>query len=113
MERVYAHLSKNGCRKSGLLADPELTVTLLYVFQNIPCQPVTPAVSQDTTESDKSASYLDILLNIDSNGRLTTSLYDKRNDFDFEIVNFPFLCSNIPLSPAYGVDLIRKSMFYV
>jgi hypothetical protein len=30
MERVYAHLSKNGCRKSGLLADPELTVTLLY-----------------------------------------------------------------------------------
>jgi hypothetical protein len=32
MERVYAHLSKNGCRKSGLLADPELTVTLFYVF---------------------------------------------------------------------------------
>ena len=65
---------------------------------------------KDTTESDKSASYLDILLNIDSNGRLTTSLYDKRDDFDFAIVNFPFLCSNIPLSPAYGVyisQLIR------
>jgi hypothetical protein len=29
---------------------------------------------KDTTESDKSASYLDILLNTDSNGRLTTSL---------------------------------------
>jgi hypothetical protein len=45
-----------------------------------------------------------------SNGRLTTSLYDKRDDFDFAIVNFPFLCSNIPLSPAYGVyvsQLIR------
>jgi hypothetical protein len=37
------------------------------------------------TESDKSASYLDILLNIDSNGRLTTTLYDKRDDFDFAI----------------------------
>jgi hypothetical protein len=64
----------------------------------------------DTTESDKSASYLDILLNIDSNGRLTTSLNDKRDDFDFAIVNFPFLCINIPLSPAYGVyisQLIR------
>jgi hypothetical protein len=60
---------------------------------------------KDTTESDKSASYLDNLLNIDSNGRLTTSLYDKRDYFDF-----PFLCSNIPLSPAYGVyvsELIR------
>ena len=65
---------------------------------------------KDTTESDKSASYLDILLNIDYNGRLTTSLYDKRDDFDFAIVNFPFLCSNIPLSPAYGLyisQLIR------
>jgi hypothetical protein len=45
---------------------------------------------KDTTESDKSASYLDILLNIDSNGTLTISLYDKRDDFDFAIVNFPF-----------------------
>jgi hypothetical protein len=38
-----------------------------------------------------------------SNGRLATSLYDKRDEFDFAIVNFPFLCSNISLSPAYGV----------
>jgi hypothetical protein len=29
---------------------------------------------KDTTESDKSASYLDILLNIDSNGKMTTTL---------------------------------------
>jgi hypothetical protein len=58
---------------------------------------------KDITGSDKYASYLDILLNIHSNGRTTFSLYDKRDDFDFAIVNFPFLCSNIPLSPAYGV----------
>jgi hypothetical protein len=40
-----------------------------------------------TTESDKSASYLhvDILLNIDTNGRLTTSLYDSSDDFDFSL----------------------------
>ena len=36
-------------------------------------------------------------------GRLTTTLYDKRDDFDFAIVSFPFLCSNVPLSPDYGV----------
>ena len=38
------------------------------------------------------------------------SLYDKRYDFDFHITNFPFLGSNIPSSPAYGVfisQLIR------
>ena len=37
-------------------------------------------------------------------------LYDKRGDFDFPVVNFPYLSSNIPESPAYGVfvwQLIR------
>ena len=36
--------------------------------------------------------------------------YDKRDDFNFPIVNFPFLSSNIPSVPAYGVyvsQLIR------
>jgi len=65
---------------------------------------------KDTTESSTSASYLDILLKIDADGKLTTQLYDKRDDFNFSIVNFPHLYSNIPLSPAYGVyisQLIR------
>ena len=29
--------------------------------------------------------------------------YYKPDDFDFPIVNFPYLSSNIPESPAYGV----------
>jgi hypothetical protein len=58
---------------------------------------------KDTTESDKSVSYLDILLNADSIGRLKTSQYDKQDYLDFVTVNFPFLCSNIPLSPCHGV----------
>ena len=44
----------------------------------------------DTTESDRCASYLDILLNIDSNGRLTTTLYDKCDDFDLQLSTFLF-----------------------
>ena len=34
-----------------------------------------------------------------------SKLYDKRDDFSFPIVNFPFLCSNIPAAPAYGLYL--------
>ena len=44
------------------------------------------------------------------NGQFHTFLYDKRDDFNFHITNFPFLSSNIPSSPAYGVyisQLIR------
>jgi hypothetical protein len=50
-----------------------------------------------------SASYLDLHLEIDSEGWLRTKHYDKRDDFNFPIVNFPFICSNIPAAPAYGV----------
>ena len=32
-----------------------------------------------------------------------TRIYDKRDDFDFPIVNFPYLGINIPEYPAYGV----------
>ena len=35
--------------------------------------------------------------------RLQVKLYDKRDYFNFNIVNFPFLSSNIPQSPAYGM----------
>ena len=45
-----------------------------------------------------------------NNWKLTTRLYNKRDDFNFPIVNFPFLSSNIPVAPAYGVyvsQLIR------
>ena len=60
--------------------------------------------------SDDLANYLDLTFIIDSNNRLYTKLYDKRDDFDFHIVNFPFLSSNITSSPSYGVyisQLIR------
>ena len=63
----------------------------------------------ETTETAASSSYLDCYLYID-NGKLTTRLYDKRDDFNSPIVNFPFLSSNIPSAPAYGVyvsQLIR------
>jgi hypothetical protein len=63
---------------------------------------------KDTTHTDTSASYLDLHLEIDSEGRLTTKLYDKRDDFNFPIVNFSFICSNIPAAPAYGVYISQS-----
>jgi hypothetical protein len=61
-----------------------------------------------TAECATSASYLNILLKLDSNGKLTTRLYDKRNDFNFSIINVPYLCSNIPFSPAYVVYISQQ-----
>ena len=60
---------------------------------------------KDTTDTDRSTSYLDLHLEIDNEGRLRTKHYDKRDDFNFPIVNFPFICSNIPAAPVYGVNI--------
>jgi hypothetical protein len=58
-----------------------------------------------------SASYLDLYLEIDSEGRLRTKLYDTRDDFNFPIVNFPFICGNIPVAPAYGVYISQMIQY--
>ena len=50
---------------------------------------------KNPTESNTSASRLDLLLSIESDGQLRTYLYDKRDDFNCHIKNFPFLSSNI------------------
>ena len=58
---------------------------------------------KETTETAASSfSCVDCYLYID-NEKLTSRLYDKRDDFNFPIVNFPFLSSNILSAPAYGV----------
>ena len=58
---------------------------------------------EKANKSDHLADYLDLTFIIDSGGKLSTRLYDKHDDFDFHIVNFPYLSSNIPSGPSYGV----------
>ena len=47
----------------------------------------------------------------DKEGRLKTKLYDIRDDFNFPIVNFSFICSNIPATPAYGVYISQLTLY--
>ena len=64
------------------------------------------------TDTNRSTSYLDLHLEIDNEGWLRTIRYVKRDYLNVPIVNFPFICSNIPAATAYGVyisQLIRCS----
>ena len=45
------------------------------------------------------AVFLDLHFSI-SNDIVSIKIYDKRDDFDFEIVNFPFLDGDIPRSTS-------------
>ena len=58
---------------------------------------------EDTKESNTCASDLDLFRSIGRGGQLRIFLYDKLDDFNFHVTNFPFLFSNISSSPAYGV----------
>ena len=60
--------------------------------------------------SDAEASCLDLHLHI-SDGFVKTKVYDKRDDFDFDIVNFPFLDGDVPRSASYGVYISQLIRF--
>ena len=46
-----------------------------------------------------------------SNDIVSAKIYDKRDDFDFEIVNFPFLDGDAPRSTSYGVYISQLIHF--
>ena len=57
--------------------------------------------------SDTEAPFLDLNLSI-TNGIVSSKIYDKRDDFNFEIVNFPFLDGDVPRFPSYGVYISQR-----
>ena len=63
-----------------------------------------------SNSSDTEAPFLDLNLSI-TNGIVSSKINDKRDDFNFEIVNFPFLNEDVPLSPFYGVYISQLIRF--
>ena len=52
--------------------------------------------------SDKETSFLDLNIKVIGSD-IHTSVYDKRDDFGFPIVNFPWLSGDVPRLPSYGI----------
>ena len=70
----------------------------------------TELQSNKANSSDTEASFLDLNLSI-TYGIVSSKIYDKRGDFNFEIVNFPFLDGDVPRSPTYGVYISQLIRF--
>ena len=60
--------------------------------------------------SDTETPFLDLHLYI-SNGFVSSKIYHKRDDFDFDMVNFPFLNGDVPRSSSYGVYISQLIRF--
>ena len=60
--------------------------------------------------TDTESPFLDLHLSI-ANGFVSSKIYDKRDDFDFDIVNFPFLDGDVPRRASYGVYISQLIRF--
>ena len=91
--------------------DDILNINNVY-FENMVSQihPLELQLNKANT-SDTEAAFWDLHLSI-SNNIVSTKIYDKRDDFDFDFffVNFPFLDGDVPWSTCYG-DYISLSSF--
>ena len=73
---------------------------------------INPAELQlnKANSSDTETPFLDLNLSI-SNSTVSTKIYDKRDDLDFCIVNFPFLDEDVPRRTSYGVYISQLIRF--
>ena len=81
-----------------------LNINNVY-FGNMVSQIYPSELQHNSNTSDTEAQFLDLHLSI-SNDIVSTKIYDKRDDFDFEIVNFPFLMVMfLALHPMESISL--------
>ena len=90
--------------------DDILNIYNVY-FDNMLSQIYPPELQTNKTNtSDTEAAILDLHLSI-SNDIFSIKINDNRDDFDFEIVNFPFLDSDVPRTTSYGVCISQLIRF--
>ena len=82
--------------------DDLLNIDKIYFDQMVDRIYPTELQLNRANSSDSEAPLLDLNLCI-SNGTVSTKIYDKWDDFDFDIVNFPFLDGDVPRRASYGV----------
>jgi hypothetical protein len=70
---------------------------------------IYPFELEVTTDTKQSASHLDLHLEIDNGGRLKIKLFRQTRWFHFSSsqLQLPFISSNIPTSPVYGVNITQ------
>ena len=71
---------------------------------------IYPPELQLNKPNTSEAPFLDLHLSI-SNGFVLPKIYDKRDEFDFDTVNFPFLDSDVPRSTSNGIHISQLIRF--
>ena len=59
-------------------------------------------VLNNTNVSPQKVNFLDITVSV-YQGKFRYECYDKRNDFNFNVISFPYMCGNLPLVQMHGL----------
>ena len=96
--------------KASRYLDDLLNIDNIYFDQMVDRIYPTGLQLNRTNSSDTEAPFLDLNLRI-SNGTVSTKINDKRDDFVFDIVNFPFLDGDVPRRTSYWVYISQLIRF--
>ena len=81
--------------------DDLLNINNIYFDQMVDRIYPTELQLKRAISSDTEAPFVDLNLCI-SNCTFSTKIYDKRDDLNFDIVNYPFLDGDVPRRTSYG-----------
>ena len=81
------------------------------VFETVINEIYPPVMELENTNlSPNKVNYLDMTISV-FRGKYSYKSFDKRNDFGFEIINYPNIKGNIPRVPAYGIFVSQLVRF--
>ena len=91
--------------------DDLLNIDNIYFDQMVDRIYPTELQLNRTNSSDTEAPFFFDLNLCISNGTVSTKIYAKRDDFDFDVVSFPFLDGDVPRRTSYGVYISQLIRF--
>ena len=100
----------NAFNSTSRCLDDLLNIDNIHFEQMVHRKYPTELQLYKSNASDTEAAFLDLNLSI-HNETVCTKIYEKRDDFVFDIVNFPFLDSDVPRRPSYGVYISQLIPF--
>ena len=111
LEVLFTQNSKVEDLFCGASSGSEPSLFFSNYFFSLGFQPIQDDFQHDfarmTDEADEAFGFTFINFK-----RIVSSkIYDKNDDFDFDIVNFPFLDGDIPRSTSYGVYISQLFRF--
>ena len=67
-------------------------------------------ILKKTNVSPAVVNFLETTISV-YQGKFLYKLFDKRNEFNFNVINYPYACGNVPSAPTHGIFISQLIRF--